>query len=248
MVELAGTTVVVTGAAQGIGECIARTLAADGAKVFLADIQEEKVADVADSLRRQGAQAESMRVDIADPALANDMIAAALRQFGQVDALVNNGGIDAPTGLPHEIDEAHWREILEVDLNGVWWCTKAVVPHMIERRKGRILSICSGCARGGSPKISPAYAAAKAGLVGLTAHLSVQLEQYGILVNGILPGPTGTGVPLTDEEQASYLANHPLGFGGPEPIADAARFLLRPSGSWISGSIMNVSGGRHRAI
>ncbi len=249
MPELRDTVAIVTGGAQGIGECIARTLAADGATIFLVDVQEQKAGDVADSLRRQGAEVESMLVDIGDPKHAEAMVSAAISRFGQVDALVNNAGIDAPPGLPQEIDEEHWREIINVDLSGAWWCTKSVLPHMIERGRGKIVSISSCSARGGNPQTSPAYAAAKAGLIGLTAHLSIQLEPFGILVNGILPGATGnTGAPLNEEQKAQYLARYPLGFGGPEPTANAVRFLLRPSGNWVSGAIMNVSGGRVRGF
>lgn len=249
MAELTNIVAIVTGAAQGIGECIARTLAADGATLLLADIQEEKLADVAKSLRKDGARVESMLVDISKPKMAEAMAAATLRNFGRIDALVNNAAIDAPSGLAHEINEFHWREIIEVDLSGTWWCIKAVLPHMTERRRGKIVSITSSASRGGNPTTSPAYAAAKAGINGLTAGLSVQLERFGILVNAIMPGATGnTGVPLSDDERVEFLARHPLGFGGPQPTADAVRFLLRPSGNWISGAIMNVSGGRIRGM
>lgn len=249
MPELIDTVAIVTGAAQGIGECIARTLAADGATLLLADIQEAKVAGVAASLRQDGARVESVPVDIAEPKLTNAMVSAALRHFGRVDALVNDASIDAPPGLAWEIDEAHWRKLIDVDLSGSWWCIKSVLPHMMERGAGRIVTISSITARSGSPRYSPAYVAAKAGLIGLIVGLSVQLEQFGILVNGITPGTIGTtGTPMTEEERAAYLATYPLGFGGPQPVADAVRFLLRPSGNWMSGAIMNVSGGRWRGM
>ena len=249
MPELTDTVAIITGAAQGIGECIARTLAADGATLLLADIQEAKVAGVAASLRQDGARVESVPVDIADPKLTDAMVSAALRHFGRVDALVNDASIDAPPGLAWEIDEAHWRKLIDVDLSGPWWCIKSVLPHMMERCTGKIVTISSIVARSGSPRYSPAYVAAKAGLVGLIVGLSVQLERFGILVNGITPGTIGTtGTPMTEEERAAYLATYPLGLGGPQPVADAVRFLLRPSGNWMSGAIMNVSGGRWRGM
>ena len=249
MPELADTVAIVTGAAQGIGERIARTLAAAGATLLLADIQETKVASVSASIRQEGARIESVPVDIAEPKLTDAMVSAALRHFGRVDALVNNASIDAPPGLAWEIDEAHWRKLIDVDLSGPWWCIKSVLPHMMERRAGRIVTISSITARVGSPRYSPAYAAAKAGLIGLTVGLSVQLEQFGILVNGITPGTIGTtGTPMTEEEQTAYLATYPLGFGGPQPVADAVRYLLSPSGNWMSGAILNVSGGRWRGM
>ena len=249
MAELSDSVVIVTGAAQGIGECIARTLASADATLLLADIQEAKVAGVAASLRQAGARVESVGVDIGDPRLTDAMVAAALRHFGRVDGLVNDAGLDAPPGLAWEIDEAHWRRLIDVDLSGPWWCIKSVLPHMLARRRGKIVTISSVQARIGSPRYSPAYAAAKAGLIGLTVGLSAQLEPHGILVNAIAPGAIGTtGTPMAEEEAQAYLRSFPLGFGGPQPVADAVRFLLGPSGDWLSGVVLNVSGGRVRGM
>jgi NAD(P)-dependent dehydrogenase (short-subunit alcohol dehydrogenase family) len=249
MPELADTVAIVTGAAQGIGESIARTLAAVGATFLLADIQEAKVASVAASIRRDGTRIESVAVDIAEPKLSDAMVSAALRRFGRVDVLVNDASIDAPPGLAWEIDEAHWRKIIDVDLSGPWWCIKSVLPHMMDRRAGKVVTISSITARAGSPRYSHAYAAARAGLIGLVVGLSVQLEWFGILVNRITPGTIGTtGTPMTEEEKAAYLNAYPLGFGGSQPVADAVRYLLSPSGNWVSGAIMNVSGGRWRGM
>jgi NAD(P)-dependent dehydrogenase (short-subunit alcohol dehydrogenase family) len=241
--------VIVTGAAQGIGECIARTLAQDGAQLLLADIQKAKVEAVAVGLRAQGVRAISVAIDIADPRLAGHMVEVGLQEFGRIDALVNDAGIDAPPGQAWEIDEAHWRRLIDVDLSGPWWCIKAVLPHMIERRQGKIVTISSISARTGSLRYSPAYAAAKAGLIGLTVSLSVQLEGFGILVNAITPGTIGTtGTPMTEDEKEGYLRTHPLGLGGPQPVADAVQFLLRSSGNWLSGVVLNVSGGKWRGM
>jgi NAD(P)-dependent dehydrogenase (short-subunit alcohol dehydrogenase family) len=248
MPELTNNVIIVTGAAQGIGECIARILATDGATLLLADLQEKKVANVAETIREGGARVKSVYVDIADPKLCEGMVTAALKEFGRVDALVNNAGIDAPPGMAWEIDEAHWRKLIDVDLGGAWWCIKAVLPHMMERGKGKIVNISSVVARRGSPMYSVAYSAAKAGLIGLTIGLSVQLERFGILVNAITPGPTGTGTPMTDEQLQAFLSSHPLGIGGPEPIGYAVRYLLRPSCDFMSGAVMNVSGGDVRGI
>lgn len=249
MPALSDSVVIVTGAAQGIGERIAHTLADAGATLVLADIQTEKVASVAERLRRAGTVAEAVHVDVAEPALANALVATALDRFGRVDALVNNGALDALPGTAWEIDEAHWRRFIDVDLSGQWWCTKAVLPHMMDRRQGRIVFISSVVARVGSRLFSPAYAAAKAGLIGLTISLSTQLEEYGILVNAITPGSTGsTGTPMSDDEIREHMAQFPLGLGGPQPVADAVRYLLDTSGTWISGAVLNVSGGNIRGI
>lgn len=248
MPELTDNVIIVTGAAQGIGESIAQILAADGATLLLADLQEKKVASVAKAIGEGGGRVKSVYVDIADPKLCEAMVAAALQEFGRVDGLVNNAGIDAPPGMAWEIDEAHWRKLIDVDLNGAWWCIKAVLPHMMERHTGKIVNVSSVTARRGSPMYSVAYSAAKAGLIGLTIGLSVQLEQFGILVNAITPGATGTGTPMTEEQLQAFLASHPLGIGGPEPIGYAVRYLLRSSGNFASGAVMNVSGGDVRGM
>jgi 3-oxoacyl-[acyl-carrier protein] reductase len=246
---LDGSVVVVTGAAQGIGEEIARRLSARGAHLYLADIQLERVQQVAESIRAQGGNAIGGHVDVASPESAEAMIETAVGAYGKVDGLVNNGAIDAQPGLAWEIDEAHWRRFIDTDLSGQWWCTRAVLPHMISRRSGRIVFISSITARVGSNIYSPAYAAAKGGLIGLTVGLSAQLEASGILVNAITPGSTGnTGTPMSEAERSEYLWAYPLGLGGPVPAAEAVCYLLDSSGAWISGAVLNVTGGALRGI
>lgn len=241
--NLDGCVAIVTGAAQGIGESIATFLAAAGASTLLADIQEEKVGEVAGRLRAVGHRAASCCVDIGDPGSASDMVASCLDEFGRVDVLINNAGIDAPPGAAWDIDEDHWRRMIDTNLSGAWWCTAAVLAPMKRQRSGRIVFISSGSARIGDPGISIAYNASKAGLIGLTIGLSVHLEPYGILVNAIAPGYTGTGEPITIEERSAYDAAHPLGIVGPEPVARACLYLASAGGDWITGAVLNVSGG-----
>jgi 3-oxoacyl-[acyl-carrier protein] reductase len=120
---------------------------------------------------------------------------------------------------------------------------------MMKQKKGRIVFISSLAARLGSSRHSPAYATAKAGLVGLTVSLSSQMEEFGVLVNAITPGPTGnTGYPTADEVKQAYLAQQPLGFGGPAPIAEGVLYLLSSAGDWMSGSVLNISGGLFRGL
>ena len=240
---------IVTGAAQGIGEAIARTLAHQGMRLLLADIQEEKLARVIDTIRAEGGTAEGVATDIADPSQAEAMADAACAEFGRIDALVNNAGLDAPPGHAAEIDVDHWRRVVDVDLSGAWWCARAVLPTLRAQRSGRIVNISSISARMATRETSPAYSAAKAGLLGLTISLSVQLEGEGILVNAITPGATGnTGTPVRENERRLYEAVLPLGFGGPQPVADAVSYLLGPGGAWISGAVLNVSGGALRGL
>jgi NAD(P)-dependent dehydrogenase (short-subunit alcohol dehydrogenase family) len=245
---LSGRVAIVTGAAQGIGRCIAEFLAKDGASVVLADIQNFRAAEVAELLRHSGLNAEATFVDIRDPASVSEMVAYVIDRFEQVDILVNNAGLDAPSGSAWTISEEHWRRVTDTNLSGAWWCTQAVLPHMMERRWGRIVFVSSGSARIGQHDISVAYNASKAGLIGLTIGLSVQLEGFNVLVNAVAPGPTGTGQPMSDEQRESHGRDFPLGIGGPEPVAHACLYLTRASGDWISGAVLNVSGGWWRGF
>jgi NAD(P)-dependent dehydrogenase (short-subunit alcohol dehydrogenase family) len=242
---LHGKVVIVTGAAGGIGRCISRFFAARGAAVMLADIRAAEAAELSQSLRREGHRTASVAVDIVDPDSARHMAALTIKEFGVIDVLISCAGIDAPRGCAWELGDQHWRRVIDADLSGSWWCSKAVIPHMIERRSGRIIFIGSVAGRRGSRGTSVAYNAAKAGLNGLTFGLAMQLEPYGILVNTVAPGATGnTGEPMTEEEVAAANLLYPLGLGGPEPIAHACLYLAGTSGNWVSGTVLNVSGGR----
>lgn len=237
----------VTGAAQGIGKAIAESLALRGATVALADIDFDKVSQVSESIGNDGGKARAYHVDVADQATVADLVDAVTRDFGSVDALVNNGGLDAQPGRALEIDGPHWNRLIDIDLTGQWWCTQAVLPGMVEREYGRIIYVSSSSVYIGGQNISPAYCAAKSGLIGLTVALATQMEQHNILVNCLMPGPTGnTGTPMDPSDVPAYLQNHPLGFGGPQPLVDATHYLLDSSGDWVSGAILNVSGGRLR--
>ncbi|MGW0805110.1 SDR family NAD(P)-dependent oxidoreductase [Nonomuraea sp. NPDC002799] len=244
MGALTGKVAFVTGGARGIGRCVADVLAADGATVVVADRRIEGVT-AADGIARVHQADVAVREEI------SEAVRATAAEFGGIDILVNNAGMDAarPDTWNQQPDE--WTRVIDVNLNGAWWCTSAALPHMIPRGGGRVVFIGSNAARLGGFGVghSPAYSAAKAALSGLVVALSSQLEQFGIRVNAISSGPTGsTGTPPTDEERAEFLGKSPLGYGGPEPIAAAVRYLVHPSGDWVSGSVMNVSGGEHRGI
>ncbi|BBZ78661.1 pyridoxal 4-dehydrogenase [Mycolicibacterium anyangense] len=231
--------VIVTGAAQGIGERIARTLHARGYQVFLADIQTEKVAAVADDLGVGWSP-----VDICDPDKTTQMVESAIAAMGRVGALVNVAGIDGPYRASDKVDPEHWRTIIDADLSGPWWCIQSVLPHMLAQGGGRIVSIASIAGVIPCEGISVAYAAAKAGVIGMTMSLAQDLESRGILVNSIAPGVIGTtGEPMPPGELEKYREDFALGEGGPQPVADAVDYLLSDSGRWISGTVMNVTGG-----
>lgn len=240
--SLDGKTAVVTGGGKGIGQRIGTQLAARGATVVLIDQHPAA----------EGTAGFDFRTcDVADRPAIQAVIAQISQDRGGIDILVNNAGMDRVSPDTWDLEPDTWSRILDVNLNGAWWATSAAVPAMIDNGGGRIVFIGSNAARLGGFGIghSPAYSAAKAALSGLVVALSSQLEGKGILVNAISAGPTGTtGTPPSDAEASAYCASHPLGFGTAAPIADAVDYLVSDSGTWISGTVMNVSGGEHRGI
>jgi meso-butanediol dehydrogenase/(S,S)-butanediol dehydrogenase/diacetyl reductase len=242
--DLADKAVIITGAAGGIGRCVAKTFVRAGAKLLLADIQDEKVRDLAAELNRDGAQSAAVAADVVDSASLATMVETAITKLGAVDVLIHCAGLDAPRANVWELNDELWDRIIDIDLSSAWRCAKAVIGHMAHRRSGRIIYIGSIAGRGASLTTAVAYNAAKAGLQGLTVGLAKQLEPHGILVNTIAPGPTGTGELMTEAELEADHVNFPIPIQGAQPVADACLYLAGPGGSWVSGTVLNVSGGR----
>lgn len=240
------TVTIVTGAAGGLGTAIARALAERGDTLVLADIDLPGAETEAERLTVEGFGVMAVAVDIASPASCRAMAEATLSRHGRIDALVHAAGIDAPPGRAWEEDDAHWRKIIDVDLSGAFWAAKAVLPAMLAQKAGRIVFLGSVAARVPSIGTSAAYSAAKAGINGLAIGLSAQVEARGVRVNVIAPGPTGTGVAMSESERRAYEGIYPLGEGGTAPVVAACIYLLGPGGDWMSGSVLNVSGGRFR--
>ncbi len=169
--------VIVTGAAQGIGADIAEALLCRGASVMMCDRQEAKVREQAAFLSDgTTGHAEAAHVEISDRGSVARLVARTLDIFGRVDGLVSNAAIDAPPVTVWEMDADHWRTLIDVNLSGAWWCAEAVLAPMRAQRSGKIVFISSLAARLGSRRYSPAYAAAKAGLLGLTVGMAAQLR------------------------------------------------------------------------
>ena len=235
---------IVTGAARGIGAAIAEAFAAEGAAVVIADRNEQGATALAGELRERGARSLGLGADVTDQGDVETMVETTLAEFGGIDVLVNNAGIDTVgeiVSMPFE----QWQEMIDVNLTSVFRCTKAVLPTMIAQRFGRIINIGSQLALAGTDTMVH-YCAAKAGVHGFTRALARELAPYGVTVNVIAPGPIETD--LLREIPADWLerkrAEIPLGrFGRVEEVAPTAVLLASDGGAYYTGSTLNVSGG-----
>jgi 3-oxoacyl-(acyl-carrier-protein) reductase len=244
MTALAGQVAVVTGAARGIGEAIARKLASAGAKVAVCDRLLAEAQAVANDIRAQGGNAEAFDIDIGDRAKCAAAIEQVVARLGAVDILVNNAGINKDRRFVNLTDE-DWNDVLRVNLTGCFNMAKAVVPSMIERQTGKIVNISSRAVLGNFGQAN--YSASKAGIIGLTRTLAIELARYGINVNAIAPGFVDT--PMTaampDDARQRMLATIPLGRAGqPADIANVVAFLSSSDASYVTGQLIYVCGGR----
>jgi 3-oxoacyl-[acyl-carrier protein] reductase len=241
-IDLQGRVAIVTGAARGIGRAIADRFSASGARVAIWDIDRATTADTAASI----INAVDFAADVTDPASIAAALAATEAQLGPPDILVNNAGI---TGPNHPLDQYPvdaWRQVIEIDLMGVFHCCRAVVPAMRRRNRGRIINIASIAGKEGNPNAS-AYSAAKAGVIGLTKSLGKELAETGIRVNAVAPAAAKTDIfaQMTEAQIAYMLAKIPMGrFVQVEEIAALVAWLCSDECSFATGAVFDVSGGR----
>jgi len=238
----------VTGAAMGIGAGIARRFSEAGATVVVFDINGERASEVAKELAPSG-RATAIQGDVANEAGVRAAVEQTVREFGAIDVLVNNAGIEVPGQIP-DLTSADWDRQLGVNLKGAFFFSKYAIPHMRARRRGVIINISSVHAFV-SYAGNAAYDASKAGLIGLTRAMALDHGSDGIRVNAICPGYIDTPLmdawlaTLPDAEAAmrQVLSFHPMGrIGTPRDIADAALFLASDAASFISGTYLVVDG------
>ena len=242
---LDGKTALVTGASRGIGRAIALRLAAEGARVAINYAGNVKAAEeVKAAVEAAGGAAILCQADISDSAAVEAMVADVVKEFGTIDILVNNAGITRDTLLMRMKDE-DFAKVLDTNLKGVFYCTKAVAKLMMKKRSGRIVNMASIVGLVGNAGQTN-YAAAKAGVIGFSKSAARELASRGITVNVVAPGFIGTDMTavLPEAVKEKTLAGIPLGkMGEPEDVANAVLFLASDQASYITGQVVNVDGG-----
>ena len=233
----------ITGAGSGVGEATAFLFSEEGASVILADIQPEKIEGVAREIRGMGGKALSKKMDVRNWAEVHETVRKAVEEFGRLDILINNAGLNI-AAMAKKTTEEIWDQLIDVNLKGPFLCAQAALEPMSQQKYGRIVSTASIWTEGHVGQA--AYSAAKAGVIGLTKTLALEYAKYNITVNCISPGtvetPMISNVPAEMREQ--FLKGIPLGsFASPREIAKVHLFLSSEDASYITGAVIPVDGG-----
>ncbi len=255
---ISGRVAFVTGAGRGIGQEICTTLAAEGVRVAVNDLFQERADETAALIRKSSGQAIGVAADVTDLEAVQAAVARARAEFGAVDILVNNAGIPAVTaqdaipsqgGFFQGTDREQWDRTMGLITYGVLNCARAVIEGMQERRWGRIISIISDAGRVGEPRLT-AYSMAKAGVVGFSKALAKESGRHSITVNCVSPATTETDATREwiAEQGEQIMRAYPLAkglnrLGRPSDIANAVAFLASTRAEWITGQVLSVNGG-----
>lgn len=244
MAGLEGQVAVVTGGAQGIGKSISGFLARDGANLVISDVNLEAAEKTAAEFSGGGRRAIPVQADVADSHQVAEMVARASKEFGRVDILINNAGITRDA-LLIRMKEEDWARVMDVNLNGAFYCVRAVLPLMSKQRRGRIVNIASVVGVMGNAGQSN-YAASKAALIGLTKSIAREYASRGITANAVAPGFIDTAMTqaLSPDVREGLMKQIPLGrLGQPDDVAQAVRFLVSEAADYMTGQVLHVNGG-----
>ncbi|MHB1303080.1 MAG: SDR family oxidoreductase [Acidiphilium sp.] len=239
--RFAGRTAIVTGGAAGIGLAAAERIVAEGGRAILWDRSQ---ADIDAAIARHGGAMSGVALDVSDWTAVE--IAAAEAAKGGIDILIASAGITGPNATTWDYPVDAWKQVIDVNLNGVFHCDKAVVPHMMARNYGRIINIASVAGKEGNPN-APAYSASKAGVIGLTKSLGKELAKTGITVNCITPAAVRTAIfdQMTQQHIDFMLSKIPMNrFGEIAEIASLICWLASEEASFSTAAVFDISGGR----
>jgi NAD(P)-dependent dehydrogenase (short-subunit alcohol dehydrogenase family) len=246
-VRFAGQTAIVTGAGRGMGRAVALGLAAEGANVVVAEVDEPSAKEVVDAIQKAGTRALQVKVDISSVADVRRLFEVTVAEFGGVDILVNNAGIGIAKPLV-DYTEADWDLQLGVNLKGMFFATQEAARLMIPKRRGKIVNFASTAAFVSSSTPETAYDISKGGVRQLTISVAAELAPYHINVNAVAPGTIMTDLTLsvldTEEKMARASAKIPLGrLGKPEDMVGPVLFLCSDEASYVTGHVLVVDGG-----
>ena len=242
--DLSGKTALVTGAARGLGRCIAESLAAAGAKVACIDVNTESLGDTVATIRSAGGVAEAIACDVTQSDRVGETVSEVIKLWGALDILVNNAGITRDNVIVRMKDE-QWDSVLNINLRGTFLLTRAAARPMMKARSGRIINIASVSGLMGNPG-QVNYSASKAGVIGLTRTVARELASRNVTVNAVAPGFIATDMTaaLGEEILQEVRKQIPLGrMGDPQDVADAVLYLASEAASFITGHVLTVDGG-----
>ena len=244
--RFADKVVIVTGAGRGIGRAIALAFAAEGAKVVVSDVHGDSATRVAMLIGDIQGDALAVEVDVSKASQVARLVQKTLEAFGTIDVLVNNAGVLRPTRL-EDISEEEWDWLMDINVKGVFLCTKAVLPTMRSRGGGKIVNLASIAGRSTSTFGGAHYTTSKSAVLGLTRHAAREMAQYHVNVNSVSPGSIDTEMVReysTAEEREEEAKNVPLGrFADPQEVARVVLFLASQEASYITGATIDINGG-----
>ena len=251
-----GKVVMITGAARGIGRAIALAFAEEKASLALTDKDFEALKETLEEVKKLSPEAKAYEMDVTNSKMVEETVKKILEDFGKIDVLVNNAGVSTMNWF-WELTEEEWDFNMNVNAKGVWIVSKYVAPHMIERRKGKIVNVASMAGKLGAPLLAH-YSASKFAVVGLTQAMAKELAPYGINVNAVCPGFVKTsmqdrevvweaklrGIDDPEKVREEYIKMTPLGrLCYPEDVAKVVRFLASEDADFMTGQAINVTGG-----
>jgi len=247
MFVINGKIAVVTGGAKGIGKSIVVALNSLGMKTVIADIDEASGRKLEKKLKSKGFKAEFVYTDVSKSNSVNKLINYVIKRYSRIDVFVNNAGVLHDAQII-DIDDETWDRVLEVNLRGVFYCCRAVIPYMIEQKSGKIINIASLGGKRGSSNAGVDYCASKGGIMALTRQLAFQVSKYNINVNAVAPSTTETELikDRSDKQKKRIISKIPVNrLGRPEDTAAAVLFLASTGSDYITGETIDVNGGSY---